>query len=47
MCFPAPMVENAKGFLENALMCWWIGEEGVRRGMEGDYGRMSKNIGRW
>ena len=25
---PAPMVKNAKGFLENALMCWGIGEEG-------------------
>ena len=28
---PAPMVENAKGFLENVLMCWWIGEEGVEK----------------
>ena len=29
MCFPPPVMENAKGFLENALMCWGIGEEGV------------------
>ncbi len=25
---PAPVMENAKGFLKNALMCWGIGEEG-------------------
>ena len=31
MCFPAPMVENAKGFLKNALMFWGIGEEGVEK----------------
>jgi hypothetical protein len=32
------MVENAKGFLENALMCWGIGV--------GEFGRMGecKNI---
>lgn len=28
MCSPAPMVENAKGVLKNALMCWGIGGEG-------------------
>jgi hypothetical protein len=31
MCFPAPMVENAKRFLKNALMFWGIGEEGVEK----------------
>ena len=39
-------MENAKGFLKNALMFLGIGEVGWE-GMDDDDGWMSKNIGRW